>query len=57
MFIIEIYGTKEQLKNIKKLFKKYKEQITSRNIKIKYIVHNEFIGKLYGNNKKLKKHI
>ena len=57
MHTIEIYGTQEQLKMIKKLFKKYKEQINSRNIKLKYIVHTEFIGKLYGNDKKLKKTI
>jgi hypothetical protein len=55
MVIIEIYGTKVQLKMIKKLLKKYKEQITSKNIKIKYIIHDEFIGKLYENDKKLKK--
>jgi len=55
MVIIEIYGTKVQLKMIKKLFKKYKEQITSRNINLKYIIHDEFIGKLYGIDKKLKK--
>ena len=47
MHIIEIYGTKEQLKMIKKLLKKYREQITSRNIKLKYIIHDKFIGKLY----------
>jgi hypothetical protein len=57
MHIIEIYGTKEQLKMLKKLLKKYKDQITSRNLKIKYIVHTEFIGKLYINDKKLKKNI
>lgn len=57
MHIIEIYGTKEQLKMIKKLLKKYKEQITSRNINIKYIIHDEFIGKLFGIDKKLKKTI
>ena len=55
MHIIEIYGTKEQLKMIKKILKKYKEQITSRNIKIKYIIHDKFIGKLYVNSKKLEK--
>lgn len=55
MAIIEIYGTQEQLKMIKKLLKKYKEQITSRNIKIKYIIHHEFIGKLIGNEKNYKK--
>jgi hypothetical protein len=55
MVIIEIYGTKVQLKMIKKLFKKYKEQITSRNIKFKYIIHDEFIGKLYLNGKNDKK--
>ena len=55
MRILEIYGTQEQLKMIKKLLKKYKEQIISRNIKLKYIVHTEFIGKLFRNDKKLKK--
>jgi hypothetical protein len=55
MHIIEIYGTKEQLKMIKKLLKNYKDQIISRNIKLKYIIHDEFIGKMYGNDKKLKK--
>ena len=54
MHIIEIYGTKEQLKMIKKILKKYREQIISKNIKIKYIVHNEFIGKLYVNADKIK---
>ena len=57
MHIIEIYGTKEQLKMIKKLLKNYKDQIISRNIKLKYIIHDEFIGKLFGNDKKLKKTI
>jgi len=57
MAIIEIYGTGEQLKMIKKLLKNYKKQITFRNIKLKYILDNEFIGKLYGNDKKLKKTI
>jgi hypothetical protein len=57
MVIIEIYGTGEQLKMIKKLLKNYKKQITFRNIKLKYILDNEFIGKLYGNDKKLKKTI
>ena len=51
MNIIEIYGTKEQLKMIKKLFKKYREEIISRNIKIKYIINDKFIGKLYKNDK------
>jgi len=55
MRIIEIYGTQEQLKMLKKLLKKYKEQITSRNIKIKYIIHDKFIGKLYRTSKKLDK--
>jgi hypothetical protein len=41
MVIIEIYGTKEQ--------------ITSRNIKLKYKIHDKFIGKLFGIDKKLKK--
>ena len=54
MHIIEIYGTKEQLKMIKKLFKKYREEMISRNIKFKYIIHDKFIGKLYGNDKKMK---
>jgi hypothetical protein len=54
MNIIEIYGTKEKLKMIKKLFKKYREQIISRNIKLKYIINDKFIGKLYENNKKIK---
>ena len=54
MHIIEIYGTKEQLKMIKKILKKYREQIIYKNIKIKYIVHNEFIGKLYVNADKIK---
>ena len=54
MHILEIYGTKEQLKMIKKILKKYREQIISKNIKIKYIVHNEFIGKLYVNADKIK---
>jgi hypothetical protein len=54
MRIIEIYGTQEELKMIKKLLKKYKEQITSRNIKIKYIIHDKFIGKLYMNADKIK---
>ena len=40
---------------IKKLLKNYKDQIISRNIKLKYIIHDKFIGKLYGNDKKLKK--
>jgi hypothetical protein len=53
MHIIEIYGTVEQLKMLKKLLKKYK--VTSRNIKIKYIIHDKFIGKLFGIDKKLKK--
>ena len=57
MHIIEIYGTKEQLKMIKKILKKYREQIISKNIKIKYILDDEFIGKLYVNDKKLKKTI
>lgn len=57
MHIIEIYGTQEQLKMIKKLLKKYKDEIISRNLKIKYIIHDKFIGKLYGNDKKLKKNI
>ena len=57
MRIIEIYGTKDQLKMIKKLLKKYKKQITSRNIKIKYIIHDKFIGKLFRNDKKLKKKV
>jgi hypothetical protein len=51
MHIIEIYGTKEQLKMIKKILKKYREQIISRNLKIKYIIHDKFIGKLYANDK------
>ena len=51
MHIIEIYGTQEQLKMIKKLLKKYRDQIISRNIKIKYIIHVEFIGKMYVNDK------
>ena len=57
MPIIEIYGTKEQLKMLKKLLKKYRDLIICKNIKIKYIIHNEFIGKLYEDNKKLKKTI
>jgi hypothetical protein len=54
MHTIEIYRTMKQLKMIKKLLKKYKEQITSRNIKIKYIIHDKFIGKLHVNDDKLK---
>ena len=54
MNIIEIYGTQEQLKMLKKLLKKYRDLIISKNIKIKYIIHNEFIGKLYVNDKKIK---
>jgi hypothetical protein len=51
MCIIEIYGTREQLKMIKKLLKKYREQIISRNIKLKYIIYDKFMGKLYMNDK------
>ena len=57
MHTIEIFGTMKQLKMIKKLLKNYKDQIISRNIKLKYIVHTEFIGKFYGNDKNLKKTI
>jgi hypothetical protein len=54
MHIIEIYGTKDQLKMLKKLLKKYKKQIISRNINLKYIIHDKFIGKLYVNADKIK---
>ena len=55
MRIIEIYGTKKQLESIKKLLQKYQEEITIRNIKLKYLIDEKFQAKLYGYDGELKK--
>jgi len=52
-----IYASESQLKEIKKIINKYKEEFSIRNVKITYKSSNGFQAELYGYDKGLKETI